>query len=84
VLGAGGAELAESQASRQDADRFRGSGDEHETDRAERDYRQALKEIEGLTNTKRNTPEGDLLDALVTLVEAWEAKHHPLNLGNSR
>ena len=29
---------------------------------------------------KRNTPEGDRLDVLVTLVEAWEAKHYSLNL----
>ena len=27
---------------------------------------------------KRNTPEGDRLDVLATLVEAWEAKHYPL------
>jgi HTH-type transcriptional regulator / antitoxin HigA len=45
-----------------------------------RDYRRALKEIEGLMHAKRNTPEGDRLDVLVTLVEAWEAKHYPLDL----
>lgn len=28
---------------------------------------------------KRNTPEGDRLDLLATLVEAWEAKHSPLD-----
>ena len=39
-----------------------------------------LKEIEGLMTAKRNTPEGDRLDVLVTLVEAWEAKHYPLDL----
>jgi HTH-type transcriptional regulator/antitoxin HigA len=27
-----------------------------------------------------DTPEGDRLDILVTLVEAWEAKHYPLDL----
>lgn len=37
-----------------------------------RDYRSALKEIEGLMMAKRNTPEGDRLDVFVTLVEAWE------------
>jgi len=46
--------------------------------------RRALREIEGLMNAKRNTPEGERLDALVTLVSAWEAKHHTLDLGNSR
>lgn len=45
-----------------------------------RDYRQALKEIEVLMAAKRGTPEGDRLDVLVTLVEAWEAKHYPLDL----
>jgi HTH-type transcriptional regulator/antitoxin HigA len=45
-----------------------------------RDHRRALKEIEGLMSAKRNTPEGDRLDVLVTLVEAWEAKHYPLDL----
>jgi HTH-type transcriptional regulator / antitoxin HigA len=29
---------------------------------------------------KRNTAEGDRLDVLVTLVEAWERKHYPLDL----
>ena len=45
-----------------------------------RDYRRTLKEIEGLMTAQRNTPEGDRLDVLVTLVEAWEAKHYPLRL----
>jgi HTH-type transcriptional regulator/antitoxin HigA len=46
----------------------------------QRDYRRALKEIEGLMAARRNTPEGDRLDVLVTLVEAWERKHYPLDL----
>lgn len=45
-----------------------------------RDYRRALKEIEGLMMAKRGSPEGDRLDVLVTLVEAWEAKRYPLDL----
>jgi HTH-type transcriptional regulator/antitoxin HigA len=48
--------------------------------RSERQYKRALKEIEGLMAARRNTPEGDRLDVLVTLVEAWEAKHYPLDL----
>jgi HTH-type transcriptional regulator/antitoxin HigA len=48
--------------------------------KTQRDYRRLLKEIEGLMSAKRNTPEGDRLDLLVTLVEAWEAKHYPLDL----
>ena len=31
-------------------------------------------------SAKRNTPEGDRLDVLVTLVEAWERKHYPMDL----
>ena len=48
--------------------------------KTKRDHARALKEIEGLMTAKRNTPEGDRLDVLVTLVEAWEAKHYPLDL----
>lgn len=41
---------------------------------SDRDYRRVLKEIEGLMNARRNSPEGDRLDVLVTQVEAWERK----------
>src|ERR1700675_12306 len=46
----------------------------------QRDYRKVLKEIEGLMSAKRKTLEGDRLDVLVTLVEAWERKHYPMDL----
>jgi HTH-type transcriptional regulator/antitoxin HigA len=45
-----------------------------------RDDRYTLKEIEGVMLAKRNTPEGDRLDVLVALVEAWEAKHYAIGL----
>lgn len=45
-----------------------------------RDYRRVLKKIEGLMKARRNTPAGDRLDVLVTLVEAFERKHDPLDL----
>ncbi len=48
--------------------------------KTKRDYHRTLKEIEGLMTAKRNTPKGDRLDVLVTLVEAWEAQHYPLDL----
>ena len=48
--------------------------------KTQRDYRHALREIEGLMTAKRNTPEGDRLDVLVTLVEAWEREHYPMDL----
>ena len=48
--------------------------------RTRADYRGALKEIDGLMAAVPDTPEGDKLDVLVTLVEAYEAKHYPLDL----
>ncbi len=48
--------------------------------KTKRDYRRALEEIEALMDAKRGTPEGDRLDVLVTLVEAWETKHYPIDL----
>lgn len=48
--------------------------------KTKRDYQRTLKEIEGLMTAKRDTPEGDRLDVLVTLVEAWEGRHYPLDL----
>ena len=44
------------------------------------DHRAALKEIEALMSVRRGTPEGDRLDVLVTLVEAWEKKRYPMDL----
>ena len=46
--------------------------------KTERDYRRALEEVEALMTAERGTPEGDRLDVLVTLVEAWEAGHYSL------
>ena len=43
-------------------------------------YRAALKEIESLMKARANTPEGQRLDILVTLVEAYERKHFPMDL----
>lgn len=48
--------------------------------RTKADHRQALKEIESLMMAKSGTPEGDRLDILVTLVEAYEKKHYPIDL----
>ena len=48
--------------------------------RTKRDYEATLRAIEPLMSAKRNTAEGDTLDVLVTLVEAFEAKHFPLDL----
>jgi HTH-type transcriptional regulator/antitoxin HigA len=44
------------------------------------DYRTALKEVELLMKAEPNTPEGEKLDILVTLIEAYERKHFSLDL----
>ncbi len=44
------------------------------------DHKAALKKIEGRMMAKFGTLGGDRLDVLVTLVEAYETKHFPLNL----
>jgi len=48
--------------------------------RTENDHLTALIEIESLMEAEAGTPEGDRLDVLVTLVEAWERKHFPMDL----
>ena len=45
-----------------------------------RDHRRALREIEALMDARRGTPEGDRLDVLATLVEAYELVHEPMPL----
>jgi HTH-type transcriptional regulator/antitoxin HigA len=42
------------------------------------DYEAALKEIEKLIDSQPGTPEGDRMDVLVTLVEAYESRHFPI------
>jgi HTH-type transcriptional regulator / antitoxin HigA len=46
--------------------------------KTESDYDQALAEIDTLFDALPDTPEGDRLEVLVTLVEAYERKHHPI------
>ncbi|HEX6321159.1 MAG TPA: transcriptional regulator [Burkholderiales bacterium] len=48
--------------------------------RTKADHRAALKEIEALMSARPGTPEGERLDVLVTLVEAWERKRFPMDL----
>lgn len=48
--------------------------------RTKADYRAALKKIEGLMNAQADTPQGERLDVLATLVEAYERKHFPMDL----
>ena len=46
--------------------------------KSEADYSAALKEIEDLFDAAPNTPEGDRLEVLATLVEAYEEKHYSI------
>lgn len=46
--------------------------------RTERNYEAALAEIGNLIAARPGTPEGDRLDVLVTLVQAYEAEHHAI------
>ncbi len=46
--------------------------------KTETDYTEALQAVENLMDAKIDTPEGDSLDVLVTLIEAYEEKHHPI------
>ncbi|MBM9576048.1 transcriptional regulator [Leptospira sp. 201903070] len=43
-----------------------------------KDHDLALKEIEKLWDSKKNTPEYDKLDILITLVDSYENKHFPI------
>lgn len=47
--------------------------------KTQRDYHRALKEIDRLMDAKPNTPNGDRLDLLTTLVSAWEERHFPID-----
>lgn len=47
--------------------------------RTEADYHASLVEIARLMHAESGTPEGDRLDVLATLVEAYEAAHFPIN-----
>jgi len=46
--------------------------------KTELDYKDALQRIESLWGAKKNSPEGDELDLLCTIVEAYEMKHFPI------
>ncbi|GBQ42685.1 helix-turn-helix domain-containing protein [Komagataeibacter europaeus] len=47
--------------------------------RNEADYDAALEEVGRLWGAKSGTSDGDRLDVLATLIDAYEAKHHPID-----
>ena len=46
--------------------------------RTEADHRTALTELERLWESEPDTPDGDRVEVLSTLIEAYEAKRHPI------
>jgi HTH-type transcriptional regulator / antitoxin HigA len=50
--------------------------------RTETDYRAALRVVSRLVDQdpSPDSPEGERLDVLSTLIEAYESKHHPIDL----
>ena len=47
--------------------------------RTEADYEAALEEVAALWGAASNTPKGDRLDVLATLIDVYEAKHHAMD-----
>lgn len=47
--------------------------------RTEADYEAALEEVATLWGAASDTPEGDQLDVLATLIDVYEAKHHAMD-----
>ncbi len=46
--------------------------------KTEADYKEAPAEIDRIFDAQTNMPEGDRLDILALLVEAYEERHHPI------
>jgi HTH-type transcriptional regulator/antitoxin HigA len=51
--------------------------------RTEADYEAALARVDAMMDAERRTPDGDDLDVLVTLIEAYEARHWPISIARS-
>src|SRR4030081_1985337 len=47
--------------------------------RTKRDYEAALKEVDRLWGAKAETRDGDRLDVLATLIDAYETEHYPMD-----
>jgi HTH-type transcriptional regulator/antitoxin HigA len=47
--------------------------------RTEADYKNALAEAERLWGAKSGTAPGDRLDALASMIDAYEARHYPMD-----
>jgi HTH-type transcriptional regulator/antitoxin HigA len=47
--------------------------------RTKADYDKALSDVERLWGAKSGTRDGDRLDVLATLIDAYEAEHYPMD-----
>src|SRR6516165_2197557 len=47
--------------------------------RSEADYEAAVADIERVWGARSGTPEGDRLDVMATLIDAYENEHHPID-----
>jgi HTH-type transcriptional regulator/antitoxin HigA len=47
--------------------------------RSEADYDAAMQEIASLWGAVSGTPDGDRLEVLATLIDAYEARHYPID-----
>jgi HTH-type transcriptional regulator / antitoxin HigA len=48
------------------------------TIRSEEDYEIALADVAALWGAANGTPDGDQLDLLATLIDAYESRHHAM------
>jgi HTH-type transcriptional regulator / antitoxin HigA len=46
--------------------------------RTDADYRAAVEEVERIWKAEPGTPDGDRVEVLSTLIEAYEARHYPI------
>lgn len=47
--------------------------------RSASNHRTAMPEVKRLWGSKNGTPDGDRLDVLATLIDAYEAQHDPID-----
>lgn len=47
--------------------------------KSEKDYKSALAELDRLFDATPNTPDGDYVEVLATLIEKYEQEHYPID-----
>ena len=48
--------------------------------KTEKDYQKALKSLEQIFDSRKNSKDGDELDLLTLLIDSYEKKKHPIDL----